>query len=472
MVSIYILLVSIENKNDNKRSLLLSGFLIGLAFFSKNSIILAVILPLCIIAESGLDSRAKAMKLKYIYSGFSFCLFLGLIMMALLSEISNYTNVVSNVVNNNRHLPLSGSESVFEVILNDSMKAETPRKFSEYYAESGDKQSVGSLFNLYVEEFWGITGIAALIFSAILISILMCGLTSSNLLKILIIVIVSAALFYNNYVDIHDFPKCRQIFSNFILALISVILTINFFKKNYDDRKLNLLALTGFILMLAAFVGSNIGVLTSLRSGGAILLLLSCIIINENTSENGFFRIRISSFKISGFNLIIAFVILLSVWNVNFLDTHRDFPKSSLTSMFKSDILFGVFSNPQRVKAVDELIEFMEGSTFQNNTAVVVGHMPMLHFLLKKDLVSRTPWIEISNFRNFSNKMELLDCNDLPSAVIISEKSGRSQYWPMMDIYDNYSRYDLKWKDYFEYFVRKNNYILGFENDVFRVYHK
>ena len=125
-----------------------------------------------------------------------------------------------------------------------------------------------------------------------------------------------------------------------------------------------------------------------------------------------------------------------------------------------------------RVKAVDELIEFMEGSTFQNNTAVVVGHMPMLHFLLKKDLVSRTPWIEISNFRNFSNKMELLDCDDLPSAVIISEKSGRSQYWPMMDIYDNYSRYDLKWKDYFEYFVRKNNYILGFENDVFRVYHK
>ena len=86
-------------------------------------------------------------------------------------------------------------------------------------------------------------------------------------------------------------------------------------------------------------------------------------------------------------NYVIIFMLTISIsiikpWGYN--ESHRDLgDRNLMIEMFKSPLLFGIHTFPQRVQVVDELLEFFSNEKYErNNTpALFIGWIPMMYYL-------------------------------------------------------------------------------------------
>ncbi|MBN2788754.1 MAG: hypothetical protein JXR69_01030 [Candidatus Delongbacteria bacterium] len=460
--SLYLILKDLRFSSISKKHLILAGSFIGLAIFAKISMILTLILPLVLYYESDQPKKRKLKSLKYIYSSVLCVMIAGFLLLSLLSQSTNYLKTFSHAaLEKNTEMNFEPKNDIFDVFLTDSMRSEPIRKNEQYYKNSPDISGVGYLMKIYSEHFWNIIKVSLIIGVILLILYQITTVIRSPWLKLIFILLTSYVMILNNITSI-------LIYCDFMIALAFAVISYSLFTTKKIDNQKKLLLIGSVLVLILSFAGSNLSFNTSLRSGGAMLFFLNVIVFEGRSEKNRSKNLSITSSQVS--ILLLAFVMIISLMKLVILEVHRDSEKKYLTTMFKSNNLFGIFSTSQRVEAVDGLVKFLSGYELINNKAIFVNHIPMLYYILDKEFALNTPWIEIEDFVKFFEISENFKNENFPSLVIIAKKSGRSEYWPTVKKGDSTEIFHLKWIDYFSYFVKKNDYKLKYENDMFKVF--
>ena len=472
LISLFLMLSSVKKEKPPILISILSGVLLGIATFMKFSMILSAFIPVLIFLEQDCDMKRKLKQILPIFYGMFGTLFIGFILMIITGLFNEFSESFGNIVfqkhsivnseqiSSNDH-NITGSyigNDIYDLNPVDSIENK-PEINTHLFTNPGNINTPARLFKLYSYHTWIFASRTPAILCLIIIMHFLFFLLNSKYSKFIIVLLFGAVIAIS----------FKHSFSEYPIALFSIILAILFMgldsKNTLGEYKT--LILCSLSLFVVSFAGSNLSFNTAFRSGGAVLLTFVAVGVSNK-------KIRIPWLDKTldlKYNIMLLLVIMIfSVNSALYLSTHRDMPRKYLTQMFASDELFGVFSNYQRVQVVDELIEFVKSTETKNKKAVFVGHLPMFYYLLDKEPVIRNPWIEVGK-SDYVLTFESLQGEDLPPLVVISKVNAKSNFWPIDGSFMD-GEHDIKWKEYFEYFVIKNDYLLSFENDMFLVYIK
>ncbi|WP_156968079.1 hypothetical protein [Desulfobacter vibrioformis] len=179
-------------------------------------------------------------------------------------------------------------------------------------------------------------------------------------------------------------------------------------------------------------------------------------------------------------NYVIIFVAaiifgIVNPWGYN--RSHRDLgDRSVLVDMFKSPQLFGIHTFPQRVKVMDEALEFFNHETYErdNTPALFLSWIPMMYYLTQTNCLMNNPWHGCISFKDFQEEFEKATKVRSPVYITFSKIMTRNPGWPLED--EAYRKRDKVWIpdlkkfDYLRYWMKDKKYSKVFENDMFEVY--
>ncbi|MCK4978741.1 MAG: hypothetical protein KAS62_00015 [Candidatus Delongbacteria bacterium] len=489
LLSAFFLLKNIKLKKPLLSLSVVSGALIGFSFFFKVSMLSSILIPIIVLLEYQINSKERIRNILTTYSAMGISVALMLFILFFSGYLNSFCNSFYNAAFEERSVKkellskkpndimtnseiahidsLSYKENVFELFLTDSMKNSDLRKNPDYFMNSGDINSISSLFGRYKNDLWKTLQYFFLLVQSLLLLYFILAMIKTGFLKGVFVFISVGLLLSSNIIDFGTYPIFLTAYS-LVLVVLYVGLSII---TSRDPSEIKPLILVSILIFFTSFGGSNLSFITAFRSGGAMLLVSIAMMLSYNN-----FTFLVNKFNIKvnlKYNMFILIVLMFfSLKYVPFMNIHRDSEKKHLTQMFKSKELYGIFSTASRVNAVDSLMNFMISVKTVNHKAIFVGHLPMLYYLLDKELVLSSPWSEVENFEDFIKKHELLHDTELPSIAICSKISARSEFWPIINIPNNEFSIELKWYDYFNYFVDKNNYELKYQNSMFKVFIK
>jgi hypothetical protein len=292
--------------------LILAGFLLGISVFSRLPNILYVAFPVLFWGSSvllGMATKTESMKRGlFVYLGFGFALIAGAILLYTTNSLHEYIMVLFK--------PTSGHSIGYLIY--------------HYYRDVKDL-----LFHL-------------LVFLPFLLALYFIDIKNFRVrLKLPIYFAVLFAYFYFfrfmfNPFETRTFRLEKTTVLSVAFSLyIPFLLTTDKLGNNKENLSWFLSSLFVFIV---AFVGSDVGIIAGIYSGGAVFLLAFTIAFASNLSYSGtFFRF-----------LPIVFGLFILLDNIDKRTYYRDIPHTD-RAVFQTEQLWGMVSNRARVDLVDAI---------------------------------------------------------------------------------------------------------------------
>ncbi|NOU16872.1 MAG: hypothetical protein HOO91_04865 [Bacteroidales bacterium] len=423
LLSIFFLLKNEYLKNF--KALFISGILIGFTIYTRLFFISFIFLPFIIfIWRYYQNNEIKILKKQILYSSFGILigLIIGLIILIATSSFNIYINTIAKT---------------FYLLSNTS-------------EIQGHTQN--QLIAIYKENLW-FTSMNTLIFIFLFfIPAIISKASISKYLKYIFFILLGYLLF------IYATEKGNSqnwIYVTIALSFASIILYL-FNTKNYRHVEL---ILCSYLFMLFSFIGSSSGIQMIFYSGSGILAISLSFLFIEKLSFN--LLNNNLNFK-PVIYILIGFSILL-LYDRKKVDVYRERPRNELKTKFETKALWGIYSHPERVNAIDSLIVNFNKLAKKNQTVLTINANQMFYYLTNFKYYLSDLW-NVPH-KEFEEKIEK---EAPPDYLIFSIKNPRNPNWPIDEEFPVYD-FDLVNYTYFKEYA-KSNYILIYSNKMFELY--
>ena len=194
------------------------------------------------------------------------------------------------------------------------------------------------------------------------------------------------------------------------------------------SNNLALLLIAGVSIMAITPLGSNRGLL-NLCFGMWLIMPLSFLCIDhwlECTRNSPL------SIVLTYNNSMLVVVMVLSLI-FHFTNIYRDNPnRLTLTEAFSHQALAGIFSTPQRVSAVDDVLAAIGRYAMKNEEVLMANNLPLFYYLTETKPALDNAWLFLEPVDKIKQRQQkLLDENRLPRLLVLSKIDTRGEpKWP------------------------------------------
>jgi len=467
-------------------SYVISGVFLSLTIWLKFNFVLIIFLPVVYAWVLYEDKQAWLGPLGSLSFGYLICLLSGILMLYSSGNLSTYIKYLDeNLIHqgsvqssaaddpspNSTHgitsessTPAGAGDAFF--FLTPSQRSTPERMNSLYSVDGGDSHALNLLFRNYFSTTWVVLQKGAVLTVLLFILLFMLG-ESLSPKQYIILISCAFSIHYATYLGLEG---------AFFIYVTASILPGYFFYIYQLRYARELIVPTALILMLAifSFPGSNLSFNVIYRSGAGLLLFAFPLAFLLDK------KVRVGRQVLNISNYVIIFVLtimfgIIHPWGYN--KSHRDLgDRSVLVEMFKSPQLFGIHTFPQRVKVMDEALEFFNHETYErdNTPAVFLSWIPMMYYLTQTNCLMNNPWHGCVSFKAFKAEFDKAADSRPPVYITFSKIVTRNPGWPLED--ESYRKKDKVWIpdlkkfDYIRYWMKDKNYSKVFENDMFEVY--
>lgn len=467
-------------------SYIFAGILLCLTFWLKFNFILIFILPF--IYAWALYERRQAWVRPFLFTsvGYLICLTSGILLLYGSGNLTTYINYFDeNFTHREAGVSVGGndlislarqgrsSEQVSSTepsdpfyFLNSSQRSTSERMAPLYSAPDRDSHALLNLFRKYFHTAWVVLQKSAVLSVLIFILLLMLG-ESISAKNVIVHIICAFSIHYAIFLR----------FEGPFFIYMTVLILPGYFFYIYSLRYAgNLVIPTVLILLVAlfSFPGSDLSFNVIYRSGVGLLFFAFPLAFMLDKK----IYIGRQVLNVTHYVIIVVVTIMFSIvhpWGYN--ASHRDLnDRSVLVEMFRSPQLFGIHTFPQRVKVIDEVLEFFNHETYRpNNTpALFLSWIPMMYYLTQTNCIMNNPWHGCVSFNAFKKEFDTAAKTKQPVYITFSKIMTRNSAWPLYD--EKYRKRDTVWIpdlkkfDYIRYWMKDKNYSKVFENDMFDVY--
>lgn len=482
LIGIWLLL----GRNTGFVSYLLAGVFLCLTFWVKFNFILIFTFPLIYAWALFETNKPWIRPCVYLYCGYLICLISGLLLLYSSGNLHTYVNYLNeNFINNQadgsaqgidsaslaqKSILSEGSASTVSsdpfYFLDSDQRSTSERMDPLYSTPERDSHGLKGLFISYFASAWYVLQKGAVLTVLIFILLFMLG-ESLSVKQVVLLVFSGFIIYYVTYLRIEG--------AFFIYMTVSILPGYFFYIYSLEyDKNLVIPTILILILALFSFPGSNLSFNVIYRSGAGLLFFAFplAFMIDKKMTVN----LRVLNMN----NYVIIFVAaiifgIVNPWGYN--RSHRDLgDRSVLVDMFKSPQLFGIHTFPQRVKVMDEALEFFNRETYErdNTPALFLSWIPMMYYLTQTNCLMNNPWHGCVSFKEFKEEFEKATEVSPPVYITFSKIMTRNPGWPLED--EAYRKQDKAWIpdlkkfDYIRYWMKDKKYSKVFENDMFEVH--
>lgn len=245
------------------------------------------------------------------------------------------------------------------------------------------------------------------------------------------------------------------------------------------EIKLKLLSLIGILIALISFAGSNAAIY-NIPGYWIIAVISAYYVLNyENTKD---------SIKKIGTYFVIFLLILSVITKRGFFSDSKN--TISLNTPVNNHMFWGSYTTKERASAIKDFIKISPKYIKKNDLLLAWPSLPLMHYMTDSLSAVGTPWPTVMDYRIFKNNLEIKEKNNEFPVILISKYLTTSFLeWPRVLIKDPYiynsncsvySKCDVYSSCIFRdgceeekivtSFIKRNNYQLVWENDVFEIY--
>jgi len=253
------------------------------------------------------------------------------------------------------------------------------------------------------------------------------------------------------------------------VALIILLCALFLYVDHGRSHALTLLVIAGMAVMIINPVGSNCGILKSLYGMWLILpLIILC-----TYKIRGSIRYPPLSSVISLLDLVLIAILIFSVF-FQVTDVYRDDQnRLNLNTEFTHPSLKGIYSTPERVSVVDEVLVEIERYSDKGDELLIVNGMPLFYYLTGTNDIFGKPWLFLKPIEKIkSDQQELITEEHYPELFVFSKVNTCNRYWPDADDSFVGESYQEKFDYLYDEYVNKLDYSLLWENSAFAIYAK
>jgi hypothetical protein len=219
--------------------------------------------------------------------------------------------------------------------------------------------------------------------------------------------------------------------------------------------------------MIITPIGSNTGLSNAVHGMWLILplIFLSALEIRGRIKCPWIHQIFYQLEKI----LLLLLIISLAL---NIFCIYRDhYNRLRLVSAFTHPSLEGIFSTPQRVKAVEEVVEIIESHTEPGDHVLIANSVPMLYYLTQTRPILGEPWLFLETLSDIKEKHQKLEEDQrLPKLFCCNKINSRDPEWPDPGQTDPLSQNDEEKVEYLlSLYTSDPRYMTVLDNQIFTV---
>lgn len=273
-------------------------------------------------------------------------------------------------------------------------------------------------------------------------------------------------------------PVCRYVFNLHIDLVIAVLVSIilmvaaaYFSQAGEVKTRTGMLLLLGLYIMLINPLGSNAGYLCRTIFGMWLVLPLTLLLTYEliGTLKEGNLKRMLS------LNTVIITLLIPIALFAHYRNVYRDdLNRVHLNTQFQDKTLRFLFSQKERVSAVDGALREIRQHTAKGDKILTVGGMYLFYYLTETKPVWPTFWMGSKSLPEFDGLISGLSAGkEYPKIVVFSKVNMRDNNWPEAVGKENMG----VTKDYFreiDYlknsFREKLDYRMAWENRAFEIY--
>jgi hypothetical protein len=415
---------------DNIKSyFIISGMFIALSIFSRIPYLVYGILPLLLLLNScrfNKDFKLLKRNLFLTYLGILLGILTVILVLVLTKLFDNYVDLI----------PTSRTFSFF---INDKI---------QQVSHSDITHSKAYLFELYKKDIWSILKIGFVQFLIFFIPVFV----NVNRVFRVILIVAFACLFYYYSMNV----LISFWYYSLLAVNIAIFILIRILNKKFIFETSALL-LISFIVAMFSFLGSNNGFQNIIHSGGIVLILSALLVLLFQSKFK--FKTTEYNFKIVYYILLIGIAYFAYNKRERFL--YRDSNREKLTGMFETPALWGIYSSPERVIVVDELVHAIDSLGIKDNEYVLVNKPHLFSYITDKQPASMSWNTYYSEFKN------RFDSNDITKYIILSLKNPRTKKWPKTkSLYSKHEGENVeKFKKHIDEFYKP-----VYKNEMFAIY--
>lgn len=433
LISVYLFIKgNIQTLKSKEKLFFIAGIFIMISIFCKITYAPAVLFPLFIQYT---DKKRR----KRIFIIYAWGLLAGTVLIAgYLIMSKGYAGYIENI------------NSGFSEFIKNYSTAERDILVKDH--------SFKNLYWIYKNEIRNILKILISIFTSVLLyNYLLSRLEKNRPLKYFFLIFM-VWLFY--FLIFEPIPALG--IAAFSLTLLIIWLITAGRKEMLDHSDIIMLSIT---VLIVSFIGSDLGVITSIRSGG-ILLFLSALMLLLIDSKLIYKDIKV--------NFRYLFYISLAVFSIYYIQDkfrpYQDFEYKFMTDSFKSPQLIGIKSNKDRVEVVDSLLTYLNDiPDIKDKDIYFAKHSPMYYYLTGTKYRLDSPWDTLNDLDEIKKDFE----SSPPELFVLPKGSHRNYKWPNEDESWKKEGGELKaqpYYDFYDQFIKENNYIEVYKNSFYTVY--
>jgi len=246
-------------------------------------------------------------------------------------------------------------------------------------------------------------------------------------------------------------------------AAATVLFAIFFYTDRGKNENLTLLMISGLFIMWITPVGTGTSIAKALH--GMWLILPLCILKAYELRDSTNKKWLKSSLQF--LDTILVSVVIISLFFHAINDFRDDVNRLSLNTEFKYKYLRGVYSTPQRVAVLDEMLSFVNNHTERGDVILDVD-TPITYYLTEtKPFFGKTCLLYYS-LEALKTKSKLkIESGIRPKLFIYSKANTESRNWPNT----NESKSIIH--EYFrDEYVNNLDYTLVLENEAYAIYER
>lgn len=270
-------------------------------------------------------------------------------------------------------------------------------------------------------------------------------------------------LYQTAYIDIF----CRLILKSAIGIIIIISLTYVTANTGFSKNKIvKFFLFAGIIVMVVTPAGSNIGIINSYN--GMWLILPLAILCGFQLKTSTKKQLICSIFSTMNYVLVSLLIISLFFHSTNVY--RDDLNRFNLNTEFSCPGLHGIYSTPDRVKAVDGIVAIIDEFSDKNDKLLLFNSIPLIYYLTETRPALGNPWPDLFPLDMIKSSMKRIE-NDgaYPKLFIYAKMHTGNTNWPNCNLSEAeiggerlaYLKYEL---------INKSNYSLLWENDLFAIY--
>lgn len=273
-------------------------------------------------------------------------------------------------------------------------------------------------------------------------------------------------MIYNHvYIDFLVYPLLK------VAIGIIILITLMYFFARYDTKRdiaLETLLFSGIIVMIINPIGSNNGILKSFNGMWLILPLAILVGYQLRTST----RSKTISSIFSLMNCVLLSILILALFFHSTNVYRDDISRFNLNTGFSSPGLLGIYSTPDRVEAVDELITKINEFSGKGDKLLMFNSIPMFFYLTETRPALEDPWPDLAPLAKIKSSIDELEKDRrYPKLFIYSKVNTGDRNWPNSNA--SLGEEDIeKFKYIKNTLINRSNYSLKWENDVFAIYQR